>query len=196
MTAYPDGRIRCPWPGNADPLYLDYHDTQWGAPLRDDQALFELFILETFQAGLSWHTILKRREGFRQAFGGFDPAVMAAYTDADVERLMGDPGIIRNRLKIEAARANARAVLTLAERNGGFAKYLWEFVDHTPIVNAWENITQIPATTPLSDAVSRALKAQGFRFVGSTTVYAFLQAAGLVNDHLISCFRHAELSRA
>jgi len=195
MTVHPGGRARCPWPGS-DPLYLDYHDTQWGVPLRDDQALFELFILETFQAGLSWHMILKRRESFRRAFDGFDPAVMAAYTDSDLERLMGDPGIIRNRLKISAARDNAHAFLALAQGHGGFARYLWEFVDHAPIVNAWENMAQVPATTPLSDAVSRALKAQGFRFVGSTTMYAFLQSAGLVNDHLVSCFRHAELSGA
>jgi len=187
------GKLRCPWPGT-DTLYLDYHDREWGVPLRDDQALFELFILETFQAGLSWYLILKRRENFRQAFNGFNPHVMAGYTDRDLSRLMADPGIIRNRLKIEAAQGNARAFLALAQKRGSFANYLWDFVDHTPIVNTWETMQQVPATTPLSDAVSRDLKKQGFRFVGSTTIYAFLQSAGLVNDHLVTCFRHAELA--
>jgi DNA-3-methyladenine glycosylase I len=188
-----DGRPRCPWPGS-DPAYLDYHDREWGVPLHDDRSLFELLILEGFQAGLSWLTILKRRENFRKAFQGFDPETLAGYGPGDVARLLADPGIIRNRLKIEAVPANARAFLAVQERQGSFARRLWSFVDHKPQVNAWENARQVPATSPLSDAVSRELKAEGFRFVGSITVYAYLQSAGLVNDHLLHCFRHAELA--
>jgi DNA-3-methyladenine glycosylase I len=187
-----DDRPRCPWPGG-DPAYLDYHDREWGLPLRDDRALFELLILEGFQAGLSWLTILKRRESFRKAFQDFDPGAVAGYGAEDLARLMADPGIIRNRLKVAAAPANARAFLAVQERQGSFADYLWSFVDHRPLVNAWENAAQVPASTPLSDEVSRDLKAKGFRFVGSLTVYAYLQSAGLVNDHLIGCFRRAEL---
>jgi DNA-3-methyladenine glycosylase I len=188
-----DGRPRCPWPGS-DPAYLDYHDREWGVPLHDDRSLFELLILEGFQAGLSWLTILKRRENFRKAFQGFDPETLAGYGPGDVARLLADPGIIRNRLKIEAVPANARAFLAVQERQGSFAGHLWSFVDHKPRVNAWEDARQVPATSPLSDAVSRELKAEGFRFVGSITVYAYLQSAGLVNDHLLHCFRHAELA--
>ncbi|GFK93719.1 DNA-3-methyladenine glycosylase 1 [Fundidesulfovibrio magnetotacticus] len=194
MTPPGDGLTRCPWPG-ADPLYTDYHDREWGTPLRDERALFELLILEGFQAGLSWLTILRRRENFRRAFQGFDPETMAAYGPTDFARLLADPGIIRNRLKVEASARNARAFLATQERHGGFAAFLWAFVDNTPVQNAWERMDQTPATTPLSDAVSRALKAQGFTFVGSTIVYALLQSAGLVNDHLTCCFRHAQLAR-
>lgn len=194
MTASSEaGPVRCPWCGT-DPLYVDYHDREWGTPLRDDPALFELLVLEGFQAGLSWLTILKRREGFRQAFGGFDPEAMAAYGPKDFERLLADPRIIRNRLKVEASRANARAFLAVRDKLGSFSAYLWHFVDGRPVVNAFENMGQVPASTPLSDAVSRDLKSRGFKFVGSTIVYAYLQSAGLVNDHLTSCFRRAELA--
>lgn len=189
----PGGRVRCPWPG-VDPLYLDYHDREWGTPLHDDRALFELLVLEGFQAGLSWYTILKRREGFRRAFQGFDPQVVAAYGPAEFERLLADTGIIRNRLKVEAAPINARAFLAVRDKYGSFAKYLWGFVDGRPLVNAWERMDQVPAVTPLSDTVSRDLKAKGFKFVGSTSVYAYLQSAGIVNDHFVSCFRYAELT--
>ena len=190
-----DAPARCPWPGT-DPLYVDYHDREWGVPLRDDRALFELLVLEGFQAGLSWLTILRRREGFRQAFGGFDPEALAAYGPADFERLMKDTRIIRNRLKIEASRTNARAFLALREKRGSFAGYLWDFVGNRPIVNRREAMAEVPATTPLSDAISKDLKAHGFKFVGSTIVYAYMQSAGLVNDHFVWCFRHAELSGA
>ena len=189
-----DGRPRCPWVGT-DPLNLDYHDREWGVPLRDDLALFELLVLEGFQAGLSWLTILKRREGFRKAFDGFIPEVVVRYGPKDINRLMADPGIIRNRLKIEAAPANALAFLKVREKFGNFSDYLWKFVDHRPVVNSWERIDQIPASTPLSDTISRDLKSKGFRFVGPTSVYAFLQSAGLVNDHLVDCFRYAELAK-
>jgi DNA-3-methyladenine glycosylase I len=189
----PVPKVRCPWPGT-DPLYLDYHDREWGTPLRDDRALFELLVLEGFQAGLSWYTILKRREGFRRAFQGFVPETVAAYGAKDFERLLADPGIIRNRLKVEAAPVNARAFLAVREAFGSFADYLWGFVDGHPVVNAWERVEQVPAVTPLSDRVSRDLKSRGFKFVGSTSVYAFLQSTGVVNDHLASCFRFAELA--
>lgn len=189
----PEGLVRCPWPGT-DPLYLEYHDLEWGAPLRDDRALFELLLLEGFQAGLSWLTILKRRISMRRAFDGFDPATLAAYGHKDCERLLADPGIIRNRLKVDAATKNAKAYLALLEKRGGFADYLWSFVEGRPLVNSWKRMEDVPARTPLSDEMSRALKAQGFTFVGSTIVYAFMQAAGLVNDHLTGCFRHAELA--
>lgn len=184
--------IRCPWPGD-DPLYQRYHDFEWGVPLRDDQALFELLLLEGFQAGLSWLTILKRREGMRQAFEGFDPEKLAAYGEADRARLLADPRIIRNRLKVAAAVKNARAYLKITESSGGFSDFLWRFVDGRPVQNAWKAMAEVPAKTPLSDRVSRELKSRGFTFVGSTIVYAFLQAAGFVNDHLVSCSRWREL---
>ena len=190
-----DGLPRCPWPG-ADPLYLDYHDREWGAPLRDDRALFELLLLEGFQAGLSWLTVLKRRESMRRAFQGFDPEALAALTDADLARLLADPGIIRNRLKVAAARSNARACLALRDKGTGLADFLWGFVDGRPVVNRFERMDQVPASTSLSDRLSKELKVLGFTFVGSTIVYAFMQAAGLVNDHLVGCFRHAQLARS
>lgn len=193
-AAGPDGLLRCTWPGT-DPLYLAYHDTHWGVPLHDDKALFELLILEGFQAGLSWLTILKRREGFRRAFKGFDAHIVAGFTERDQKRLMEDPGIIRNRLKVAAAPKNARAFLAVCRERGSFADYLWDFVDHRPVVNAWESTPEVPAKTPLSDAISKDLKARGFAFVGSTIVYAFMQAAGLVNDHLTGCFRYGQLAR-
>lgn len=185
---------RCAW-CSADPLYRAYHDTEWGLPLHDERALFELLTLEGAQAGLSWFTILKKREGYRRAFDNFDAERIARYTDADVARLMADAGIVRNRLKIESTIANARAALGLRESGGGLDGYFWNFVDGRPIVNAPANLSQVPASTPLSDTISKDLKKRGFRFVGSTIIYAHMQAMGMVNDHTTDCFRFAELTR-
>ena len=186
--------VRCAW-CSADPLYRAYHDSEWGVPLHDERALFELLTLEGAQAGLSWFTILKKREHYRRAFDGFDFDRIARYTDADVARLMADAGIVRNRLKIESTITNARAVLALREADGGLDAYFWHFVDGRPIVNAPADPSQVPAHTPLSDAISKDLKKRGFRFVGSTIMYAHMQAMGLVNDHTTDCFRFAELTR-
>lgn len=187
--------VRCAWCG-ADPRYRAYHDSEWGVPLHDERALFELLTLEGAQAGLSWLTILKKRDNYRRAFDDFDADRIARYTDADVARLMADAGIVRNRLKIESTITNARAVLKLREAGGGLDAYFWNFVDDgRPIVNAPADLSQVPAHTPLSDAISRDLKKRGFRFVGSTIVYAHMQAMGLVNDHTTDCFRYAELTR-
>ncbi len=183
--------IRCAWAG-ADPLYVDYHDREWGVPERDDRALFEKLILDGFQAGLAWITILRKREQFRRAFAGFDPAKMARFGARDVARLMGDAGIVRNRAKIEAAVGNARAWLLLQDE-GGFARFCWSFVGGQPRQNRWRARHAVPAATDESRALSKALAARGFRFVGPTIVYAWMQACGLVNDHLVRCFRHAEL---
>jgi DNA-3-methyladenine glycosylase I len=188
---------RCAWTGR-DPLYVRYHDEEWGVPQADDRALFEKLILEGFQAGLSWITILRKREHFRRAFDGFDPEAMARYKDRDVRRLMADPGIVRNRLKIEAAIANARAFCTLVERRS-LASVVWSFLDDGPIVNEHTSLTQIPAETALSKRISKELKGHGFRFVGPTTLYAFMQSVGMINDHLVTCPRHIacrELQRA
>jgi len=185
---------RCAW-CSADPLYRAYHDTEWGLPLHDERALFELLTLEGAQAGLSWFTILKKREGYRRAFDDFDAERIARYTDADVARLMADAGIVRNRLKIESTITNARAALGLRESSGGLDDYFWNFVDGRPIVNAPADLSQVPASTPLSDAISKDLKKRGFRFVGSTIIYAHMQAMGMVNDHTTDCFRFAELTR-
>ncbi len=185
------GRVtRCPWPGT-DPLYVAYHDEEWGVPERDDRALYEKLVLDGFQAGLSWITILRKREAFRRAFDGFTPEKIARYTPKKVEALMRDEGIVRNRLKIEGAVKSARAWLTIMEQGEGFAPYLWGFVDGRPIVNRHKTIKQIPAETALSRAISKDLKARGFKFCGPTIVYAFMQATGMVNDHLTSCPRHA-----
>ena len=184
---------RCPWCGT-DPLYVAYHDREWGVPLRDDRALFELLILEGAQAGLSWITILRKREGYRRAFDGFDPERMARYDEADIVRLRADAGIVRNRLKIGAAIGNARALLDLYERGTTLTETLWRHVDGEPRRNAWSALAEVPAQTPESDAMSRELRRFGFRFVGSTICYALMQSAGLVNDHLVSCPRHAELT--
>ena len=184
-----DSICRCPWCGD-DPLYRAYHDLEWGVPLHDDTRLFEMLTLEGAQAGLSWLTILRKREGYRSAFAGFDPAKVAAFTADDVARLLADPGIIRNRLKIASTISNARAVLELQERHGSLDSYLWSFVDGVPIRNRWETMGDIPASTTISDAMSRELKRLGFRFVGSTICYAFMQATGMVNDHLTGCFCH------
>jgi DNA-3-methyladenine glycosylase I len=184
---------RCPWPGN-DPLYLAYHDEEWGVPEWDDQALFEKLILDGFQAGLSWLTILRKRESFRRAFEGFDPERVARFGPAKLERLMADPGIVRNRAKVEGSVASARAYLRLVEDEGSFARFLWSFVGGTPRVNNWRSLSRVPAETPESRAMSKALRARGFTFVGPTICYAFMQATGMVNDHLLACFRHRQLA--
>ncbi len=184
------GLTRCPWPGT-DPLYVAYHDEEWGVPERDDRALYEKLVLDGFQAGLSWITILRKREAFRRAFDGFTPEKIARYTPKKVEALMRDEGIVRNRLKIEGTVKSARAWLTIMEQGEGFAPYLWGFVDGRPIVNRHKTVKQIPAETALSRAISKDLKARGFKFCGPTIVYAFMQATGMVNDHLTSCPRHA-----
>jgi DNA-3-methyladenine glycosylase I len=185
---------RCPWFGIAAPEYQRYHDEEWGVPVSDDIRLFEKLVLEGFQAGLSWLTILRKRENFRRAFHGFDPQRIAKYTDKDISRLMADPGIVRNRLKIEATIDNAKAYLEL-RNNISLAKYLWQFVDETPVVNTRSGMGDIPAETPVSRAISKALKSKGFRFVGPTTVYAFMQSTGFVNDHVVSCHRHAPCAK-
>ncbi|MBY6032737.1 DNA-3-methyladenine glycosylase I [Marinobacter daepoensis] len=182
---------RCPWCGT-DPLYVHYHDTVWGRPEYDDQALFEKLCLDGQQAGLSWITILRKQESYRQAYAGFDPERIARFTDQDIERLLQDPGIIRNRLKVHSMIRNARSYLALREAGQSFSGFLWQFVDGQPIQNHWQTLSQVPVTTPESDAMSRALKKAGFNFVGPTIVYAFMQATGMVNDHLVSCQAHAE----
>jgi DNA-3-methyladenine glycosylase I len=183
---------RCAWAGS-DPLYVAYHDTEWGVPLHDDRALFELLTLEGAQAGLAWITILRKRDGYRRAFDGFDPERVAAYGEADVARLLEDPGIVRNRAKVTAAIGNARAWLRLADETGSPAGHLWSFVGGAPVENRWRRLSDIPAETDASRAMSRDLRARGFRFVGPTIVYAFMQSAGMVNDHVVGCFRRAAL---
>jgi DNA-3-methyladenine glycosylase I len=184
---------RCGWCG-VEPLYVAYHDTEWGVPQHDERALFELLILEGAQAGLAWSTILRKREGYRRAFDNFDAARIARYGEADVARLLADPGIVRNRLKVAAAISNARAALAVREAFGGLDAYFWRFVDGAPIQNAWTDLGQLPARTELSDTISRDLRQRGFKFVGSTIVYAYMQATGMVNDHLVDCFRHREVA--
>jgi DNA-3-methyladenine glycosylase I len=184
---------RCPWCGE-DPLYVAYHDEEWGRPLHDESKHFEFLLLETQQAGLSWRCILGKREAFRKAYSGFDAEKVARFTEAKVERLLADPGIIRNRRKVEASVKNARAFLAVAEEFGSFDAYLWRFVDGAPLVNARRSLAEIPTTTRQSDALSADLKARGFSFVGSTIMYAHMQAIGMVNDHLVDCFRWKELS--
>jgi len=185
--------IRCPW-GDSHPLYVPYHDEEWGVPVHDDHAWFERLALEAFQAGLSWLTVLKKRDAFRDAFDGFDPEVIARYDETTVAELAQNPAIIRNRRKIEAAIKNARAFLAVQEAFGSFDAYIWRFVDGSPIVNTWRSMDELPAQTPASAAMSKDLKARGFSFVGPTICYAMMQAGGMVNDHLVSCFRHAELA--
>lgn len=172
---------------------VEYHDREWGVPVRDDRELFEFLVLESAQAGLSWYTVLRKREAYRRAFAAFDPDAVARYTEADIERLLGDAGLIRNRAKLEAAVNNARRFLEVQAAHGSFARFLWGFVDGRPIVNHWREPAEVPATTPLSDRLARELKRLGFSFLGSTVLYAHLQATGLVNDHLVGCFRHAEI---
>jgi DNA-3-methyladenine glycosylase I len=183
---------RCGW-CLKDDLYINYHDTEWGVPVHDERTLFEFLILETMQAGLSWHTVLKKREAFRTAYRNFDVHAVARFTEADVERLMSNAGIVRNRAKITASIVNAEAFLRVAEEWSTFDRYIWNFVDGAPVVNAWTELSQLPATTPLSDLISRDLRRRGFSFVGSTVVYAHMQATGMVNDHLTSCFRYHEV---
>jgi DNA-3-methyladenine glycosylase I len=189
--------VRCPWAGIADTEYARYHDEEWGVPKTDDRALFEKLVLEGFQSGLSWLTILKKRDNFRKAFHDFDAGRIARYGAKDIARLMADPGIVRNRLKVEATIDNARALIRLQERTS-LAAFLWGLVDGRPQINRHRSFKTVPAETPASNAISKALKAEGFRFVGPTTVYAFMQAVGMVNDHLVACHRHepcAELQR-
>jgi DNA-3-methyladenine glycosylase I len=190
--AEPDIILRCTWAGS-DPLYQAYHDGEWGVPVHDDRLLFEFLILEGAQAGLSWITILRKREAFRVAFAGFDPATVARFDEKKVAELLADPGIVRNRLKVESTITNARAFLKVQEEFGSFAAYQWGFVDGRPVRNAWENMKNVPASTPASDAMSRDLKRRGFRFVGTTICYAHMQAVGMVNDHTVDCFRWREL---
>src|SRR5512133_1138067 len=186
-------KIRCAWAGS-DPLYLAYHDLEWGVPVHDDRLLFEFLILEGAQAGLSWITILRKREAYRIAFDGFDPAVVAAFDEARQTELLTNAGIVRNRLKIASTISNARAFLAVQAEFGSFDAYLWGFVDGVPVQNNRQNFKEIPASTPLSDALCRDLKKRGFRFVGTTICYAFMQAIGMVNDHTSDCFRWRELS--
>jgi DNA-3-methyladenine glycosylase I len=183
---------RCPW-GESHPLYVPYHDREWGTPLHDDRKFFELLVLEAAQAGLSWLTVLKKREAYRQAFDGFDPRKVARYDARKVKRLLADEGIIRNRMKIEAAIANAKAFLEVQREHGSFDAYVWQFVGGQPIRNRRKTIREVPPRSAESDVMSADLRRRGFRFVGSTICYAFMQATGMVNDHLVSCFRHREV---
>ena len=191
--AHADGLHRCPWP-KEDPLYVSYHDTEWGVPEYDDRALFEKLILDGFQAGLSWITILRKRDNFCKAFDDFQPEKIARYTPRKVETLMQDAGIVRNRLKIEGTITSARAYLDIMEKSDGFSDLLWSHMDGRPKVNAFKTTKSVPAETPLSHAISKDLASRGFKFVGPTIVYAFMQAVGMVNDHLVTCHRHGELA--
>ena len=186
-------KIRCSWAGNS-PIYIDYHDNEWGRPVHDDVKLFEMLILEGMQAGLTWITVLKKREAFRESFDGFDPYKVALYDDGKIQELMANEKIIRNRLKINAAVSNAKAFLRVIEEYGSFDKFIWGYVDYTPITCHWEKHSDLPANTPLSDKISKDLKKMGFKFVGSTIVYAFMQAIGIVNDHITECFVYKEIS--
>jgi DNA-3-methyladenine glycosylase I len=186
--------IRCPWARSE--LYVQYHDVEWGVPVHDDRLLFEFLILEGAQAGLSWETILKKRQNYRDAFDNFNAAVISRYGAKKRINLLGNAGIVRNRLKIEAAIENAKAFLAVQDKVGSFAEYVWSFVGHEPKQNAWKSSKEVPAKTPESDALSKDLKRQGFKFVGSTICYAFMQAVGMVNDHVVDCFRHSELRRS
>ena len=184
---------RCAWVGD-DPLYRAYHDDEWGVPVHDDNRLFEFLTLEGAQAGLSWLTILRKRSGYRDAFAGFDPEIVARFDEAKVAELLANPGIVRNRLKVASAITNARAFLAVQQEFGSFDAYQWRFVDGKPICNTWKAIGEVPASTPVSDAMSRDLKQRGFRFVGSTICYAHMQAVGMVNDHTVDCFRWREIA--
>ncbi|MCU0370973.1 MAG: DNA-3-methyladenine glycosylase I [Bacteroidales bacterium] len=190
MANYQD-KSRCGW--IADELMQKYHDEEWGVPLHDDRKLFEFMVLDAFQAGLSWKTILNKRENFRNAFDDFDPEKIAAYDDRQYEKLLNDAGIIRNRAKINATISNARAFIKVREEFGSFDHYIWSFVDYKPVVNNWQSLSDLPAKTELSDRMSKDLTRRGFKFVGSTICYAFMQAAGMVNDHVVDCFRHKEV---
>ena len=189
LLLHPDGLPRCPWP-KVDPLYVAYHDQEWGVPEFDDRALYEKLMLDGFQAGLSWITILRKRDNFRRAFDAFEPAKIARYTPRKLHDLMQDPGIVRNRMKIEGAVMSARAWLEVMEKGPGFSPLLWDFVDGKPKVNRFRSVKRIPAQTALSRRISKELAGRGFKFVGPTIVYAFMQAVGMVNDHLVGCHRH------
>ncbi len=189
---------RCKWAEGVSLAYIEYHDTEWGVPVRDDRVQFEFLVLEGAQAGLSWSTILNKRDGYRKAFADFDPVKVARFTPKRIEKLLTDPGIVRNRLKVQSAVTNARAFLKVQEEFGSFSDYIWDFVDGAPIQNRFRKDSDIPATSAESDALSKDLKARGFKFVGSTIIYAHMQATGLVNDHVVGCFRHkacAELGK-
>jgi DNA-3-methyladenine glycosylase I len=187
---------RCAWAGASNPLMLEYHDREWGVPVRDDRKHFEFLVLEAAQAGLSWSIVLSKREGYRRAFSQFDPVKVARYTRPRIEKLFADPAIIRNRLKIEAAVRNARAFLDVQDEFGSFNDYCWRFVDGRPRRNRWKTTSDVPVTSPESDAFSKDLKRRGFGFVGSTVIYAHMQAVGMVNDHLVECFRHRQVETA
>lgn len=185
-------KIRCAWCGT-DPLYIKYHDQEWGVPVKKDAIFFEFIILESFQAGLSWITILRKRENFREAFDHFNYKKIAEYKQSKIDELLQNEGIIRNKLKVNSAVSNAKAFMEIQKEFGSFSNYIWRFVDNKPVQNTWKNHTDAPATTPESDALSKDLKKRGFKFMGSTVVYAFMQATGLVNDHIVNCFRHQNL---
>ena len=185
-------KSRCDWCGN-DPLYMSYHDQEWGVPLFEDKLLFEFLILETFQAGLSWITILRKRENFRLAFDNFDYVKIAYYDETKYEELLLNPGIIRNKLKIKSAISNAQLFIQIQKEYGSFSSYFWNFTDNKSIVNEWDEMSEVPATTDLSDTISKELKKKGFKFVGSTVIYAFMQAVGMVNDHVSTCFRYQQI---
>ncbi len=182
---------RCPW-SSSDPIYMEYHDLEWGVPVRDDRKQFEFLVLESAQAGLSWITILKRRKGYRRLYADFDPELVARFDEARIQTMLQDKGIIRNRKKIESSINNAKCFLEVREQYRTFSNYLWGFTDGKQVVNHFENLLKIPANTPLSDTISKDMKKRGFQFLGSTIIYAHLQATGLVNDHLLDCFRHRE----
>jgi DNA-3-methyladenine glycosylase I len=185
-------KTRCPW-ADTDPLYQRYHDEEWGVPLHADRRLFEFLVLEGAQAGLSWITILRKRPAYRVSFARFDPAAVAAFRARDVRRLLADEGIVRNRMKIEAAIGNARAVLAVQQEHGSFDRFIWSFTAGRPVINRWKRLAEVPAETDASRAMSQALRTRGFRFVGPTICYAFMQAVGMVNDHLVTCFRHRQI---
>jgi DNA-3-methyladenine glycosylase I len=187
-------KTRCSWCGD-DPLYMEYHDQEWGVPQRDDQTLFEFLILEGAQAGLAWITVLRKREGYRALFDNFDPVKVARYSDKKLEKLLLDPRIIRNRLKVFGTRKNALAFLAVQKECGSFSDYLWDFVDHKPLQNRWKSLSELPATTALSDVISKDMKKRGFTFIGPTIIYALMQATGMVNDHSTDCFRHSQCKK-
>lgn len=186
--------FRCPW-AEVDKLYIDYHDTEWGVPLHDDNIWFEFLILEGAQAGLSWHTVLKKREEYRKAFSGFDPRVVSKYGENEITKLVENPGIIRNRKKIHSAINNAKRFIQIQEEYGTFDSYVWSFVNNKPIINTWESLSEIPSVTEKSVEISRSLREKGFTFVGPKIVYALMEATGIVNDHLVGCFRYSEVLR-
>ncbi|MEM8946800.1 MAG: DNA-3-methyladenine glycosylase I [Planctomycetota bacterium] len=188
-------KVRCQWCRSGNELYLEYHDHEWGVPVHDDQKQFEFLTLESAQAGLSWSTVLNKREGYRKAFANFVPAKVARFSDKKIAKLLENPGIIRNRLKVNAAVTNAQAFLDVQEEFDGFDCYIWQFVDGKPIQNKWKTMKQVPVTTNESDALSKDLKRRGFKFVGSTIIYAHMQAVGMVNDHTIDCFRHRQCAK-